>query len=199
MQHNHLVITPFMDQNFRSRYRIWSMKTILPMIAAVLFLPSAGAQEPYKCKTAAGFVYQDSPCKAQAPKTQPSGTAPDATANQPPRTPSAAVPAPQSEAQARMERDKAYLAESAKARRRSDIKYEIDRLEESIVASQQAMSAEISALEYQKTSARNNLAGAVYLQSLSAEMQAVTSRHSIDISTKQDRVKKLREDLAQIK
>ena len=61
------------------------------------------------------------------------------------------------------------------------------------------MSAEISGLEYQKTTARNNLAGAVYLQSLSAEMQAVTSRHGIDISAKQDRVKKLREDLAQIK
>lgn len=98
-----------------------------------------------------------------------------------------------------MERDKAYLAEGAKARRRSDIKYEIDRLEESISASQQAMSADITALEIQKTTARNNLAGAVYLQSLSTEMQAVTSRHSIDISTKQDRVKKLREDLAQIK
>ena len=98
-----------------------------------------------------------------------------------------------------MERDKAYLAEGAKARRRSDIKYEIDRLEESISASQQAMSADITALEIQKTTARNNLAGAVYLQSLSAEMQAVTNRHGIDISTKQDRVKKLREDLAQIK
>ena len=98
-----------------------------------------------------------------------------------------------------MERDKAYLAEGAKARRRSDINYEINRLEESIAASQQAMAAEMSALEYRKSSARNNLAGAVYLQSLSTEMQAVTSRHGVDISTKQDRVKKLREDLVQIK
>jgi hypothetical protein len=176
--------------------KIERMKPAITLLILAVAFPAL-AQEPYKCKTAAGFVYQDSPCKAQAPEKRPSGTTPAVAANQPPPPISAA--APQSETQARMERDKDYLAEGAKARRRSDIKYEIDRLEESISASQQAMSADITALEIQKTTARNNLAGAVYLQSLSAEMQAVTSRHGIDISTKQDRVKKLREDLAQIK
>lgn len=183
------------------------MTTIIEIIKAMLkvagliflgFLAlQAIAQEPYKCKTVAGFVYQDSPCKAQTPAMKPSEPMPGRTDKLP--APPISANTPQSDAQTRMERDKAYLADGAKARRRSDIKYEIERLEESIYASQQAMSAEIGALEIQKSTARNNLAGAVYLQSLSAEMQAVTSRRGIDISTKQDQVKKLREDLAQIK
>lgn len=170
------------------------MKAAFALILAAAVLPAI-AQEPHKCKTASGFVYQDSPCKVQAPTKRSPPPMPSGVANSPQPIPDAS---PQNEAVARLEREKAYLADSAKVRRRADMKFEIERLEESILLSQQAMSSEITRLEMQKTTARNNLAGAVYLQSLSAEMQAVTSRHGIDISTKQDRVKKLREDLSQV-
>ena len=58
------------------------------------------------------------------------------------------------------------------------------------------MNAEIAALDRQKSSANNNLAGATYLNSLATEQQAISTRYSVEISTQRDRLKQLQDQLA---
>ena len=50
-------------------------------------------------------------------------------------------------------------------------------------------------LRNRKGYARNNLAGAMWEQSLSTEMQAVASKYAAEIDAKQERIKRLRAEL----
>jgi len=81
------------------------MKSILLVLAAVSL--SAYGQEPHKCKVGGGFVYQDSPCKVQV--------LPPATS----RTEAPTVAAT-ADSQTKLERDKAYLADRAYARQKTE-------------------------------------------------------------------------------
>jgi hypothetical protein len=163
------------------------MKNPVLIIFISLASTVAVAQETYKCKTPAGMVYQDRPCAGV--RYAPEPPAGPATA------PAAAPGAPASD----MERSKAYLASREKERRIHDLKEQIARTEESIAAGQQARDAEISYLQARSARANNNLAGANLEQALATEMQAVNSRYATDISVKQDRLKQLRDELAQVK
>lgn len=98
-----------------------------------------------------------------------------------------------------MARSKAYLASRENERRIYDLKEQIARTEESIAASQQARDAEFSYLQMRQGRANNNLAGANLEQALATEMQAVNARFASDISLKQDQLKRLRDELAQVK
>jgi hypothetical protein len=157
-------------------------------VFALLFASTAAvAQESYKCKTPGGMVYQDRPCAGVR-------YAPDPPAG-PAASPIAAPNAPVSD----MERSKVYLASREKERRVGDLKEQIARVEESIAASQQTRDAEIGALRARSAQANNNLAGANLEQAMATEMQAVNSRYATDIGVKQDRLKQLRDELAQVK
>lgn len=61
------------------------------------------------------------------------------------------------------------------------------------------MSAEVAALSNRKSAARNNLAGATYEQSLSTEMQAVSSKYKVLNDVDIERLKQLRIDLANLR
>lgn len=73
------------------------------LLAFVLFPIAVQAQDAYKCRTQAGLVYQDQPCKKPGAVAEPSTTAP-----------------PASDTQARLERDKKYLAERAYIRQKTE-------------------------------------------------------------------------------
>lgn len=86
-----------------------------PALAICLFFAStvAFAQDAYKCKINGTMVIQDSPCKVVAPaKTAVARTEPTAVADP--------VKAQVSDAQARLERDKAWLDERAKKREQEE-------------------------------------------------------------------------------
>jgi len=163
-----------------------------------LFLAStaADAQETYKCNIGGSMVYQDRPCPGAARRSadmpaKGSGVVPVATNNPPGDARPAAAPASD------IDRNKVYLASREKERRTADLKEQIARQEESITQSQQARDAEIGALQARQSRANNNLAGANLEQALATEMQSVNSRYATDIGVKQDRLKQLRDELAQ--
>jgi hypothetical protein len=167
------------------------MKTIILISMVILASTAAVAQETYKCKTPGGMVYQDRPCAgvryagdAQPAKPAGSGAAPPA-----------AAAAPSSD----LERNKAYIASREKERRIGEMKEQIARAEESIAASQQARDAELAQIDERKSLANNNLAGANLEQALATEKQSVNARFATDISLKQDRLRQLREEMAQIR
>ena len=177
----------------RDRISIFFM--ILVSTATVVSAGSVIAQETFKCKTPGGMVYQDRPCAGvrYAPAAPVAMPAP-VTASAPAAAPVAASPG-----QSDMARSKAYLASRENERRIYDLKEQIARTEESIAASQQARDAEFSYLQMRQGRANNNLAGANLEQALATEMQAVNARFASDISLKQDQLKRLRDELAQVK
>lgn len=65
-----------------------------------------------------------------------------------------------------------------------------------ISQSQQARDAELNTIKERKSLASNNLAGATLEHSLATEMQAVATRYDSDIHVKQEKLRRLREDLA---
>lgn len=158
-------------------------RLVLVCLSSFLLAP-AFAQESYKCKTPGGMVYQDRPCAGvrYSNDSAPTSAAPTA--------------AP---AQTDLDRNKAYLASREKDRRVSDLKDQITRTEDSITASQHSRDAELAALQDRKALANNNLAGANLEQSLAAESQAVTARYTADIDLKREQLRRLRDELAQVK
>lgn len=153
--------------------------------ALALASTAAVAQETYKCKTPGGMVYQDRPCAGVRYAAEPAASPPAVATSEARAAPSD------------MERSKAYLAGREKERRIGDLKEQIAHLEESIARSQQARDAELYALRERKAYANNNLAGANLEQALATEMQSINARYATDIGIKQDRLKQLRDELAQ--
>lgn len=81
------------------------------------------------------------------------------------------------------------------ADRRLSIEREMSALERQIERYQKDMDAELAALRNAKGAAANNLAGATWEQSLSTEMQAVTTKYQTKIKIAQDKIATLREEL----
>ncbi|WP_306603397.1 hypothetical protein [Azonexus sp.] len=158
---------------------------IAALLASVLSFPASAA---YKCKKSSGYVYQDKPCIAQAPPDSPLPKAP------PPESP--ATQPQETETAARLRRDKEYLAAREKERRRAELRYEIELSENRISGLEQQMDSELAILRARKSLANNNLAGATLEQSISVEMQAVTQKYSVQIDVEQQRIERMRKDLA---
>lgn len=158
------------------------------LILPLLVLSCAcSAQETYKCRTAAGTVYQDSPCVGVPANTLHVYGAPAQAA---PATKSANAAA----APVAVDREKIYLASRAKERKQA----EIAAAEQEIGDLQRSMDAELNALREKKAYAKDNLAGATWEQSISTEMQSVTAKYGNEISAKQEKIRRLREDLAKM-
>lgn len=155
---------------------------------AVLVLPIAATAQ-FKCVDAAGRVaFQQMPCaaqeKQQALKLPPPG--PTTTA---PGQPGAVVDQAAS-ADARM------LRKMQGERRVQELERAVQATESNIANRNVQMQNEFAALRQLKASAKNNLAGATWEQSLSTEMQAVATKYKALNDIDQERLKTLRTELA---
>jgi hypothetical protein len=158
---------------------------VAALLASTISFPASAA---YKCKKSSGYVYQDKPCIAQAPPDSPlpKMPMPDSSVMQPQET----------ETAVRLRRDKEYLAAREKEKRRAELRYEIEISENRISSLEQQMNNELAGLGERKSRANNNLAGATLEQSISVEMQAVTQKYSVQIEVEQQRIERMRKDLA---
>lgn len=78
---------------------------------------------------------------------------------------------------------------------KEQLKRDVRKSENRIVQYQQYMQAELAALQNKKRSANNNLAGAQWENSISSEMQAVTTKYNGFIATEQNRLDAQRKQL----
>lgn len=165
------------------------MIKIMFALCMAMVATNVAAQEVYKCKVNGAMVIQDRPCPGSVKRSSDMPQKTDAQSKG--AQPQATDQNPKSD----IERNKEFLAARDKERRINDIKSEIENQENEIAASQTARDRELAALRNQKSRALNNLAGATWEQSISAEMQAVTARYDSDINAKQQRLKQLYSDL----
>ncbi len=84
-------------------------------------------------------------------------------------------------------------------RKLKEINRAISDTEELITDYRQAMNSELSALQQKKQLAQNNLAGATWEQSISAEMSSVTQKYDALIRDQQTRIERLRADADQLR
>lgn len=155
-------------------------------LAVAVFPFSAAMADMYKCTVDGKTVYQDRPCPSTgtAISIKPATGKPSGETT---RT-----------AEDNLVKTKAQVAEMELERKKRDIAYEIERLEADIDGYERAQESELSALRRKKGLAKNNLAGATWEQSISAEMQAVTEKYKTKIQVARDRIAQLRQDAAEI-
>lgn len=152
----------------------------LIFVAVIICILSGGAHaELYKCTESGKTTYSDRPC-------------PGATKLEIKRH-----PIDQTAASARLERDRAYLAEQSRRDEVERINGRIGALQTEKNLLLEQLDRELAALRGRKNLARNNLAGATWQQSLSAEMQAVTDRYRARIDAVDNDIASLRDALAQ--
>lgn len=152
----------------------------------------------YKCTDAKGRVaYQAAPC--------PQGAAAAVTIkeSEPAPMPAEGEPAPvAAPAGSSPEEQSALLAKQAREADRNQRLRQISRsiadAETRIGDYHRAMDAEMARLRSEKARAMNNLAGATWDASLSAEMQAVAAKYDALIRVQQDRITRLRADEARV-
>lgn len=167
------------------------MKHSVWIIAWALAIP-APAQDVYKCRTPGGLVYQNRPCAQETVETY--------------SEPAAAKGGAKGQAGAwagpvgNQKQAEAYLAERARQRQAEDLKSEIAQIERDIAASQQSMNNELAALrekrdDYSRTTDPND----PLVRNMVWEMEAVAQRYAAEIGVKQDRIKILQNELANLK
>jgi len=164
-------------------------------LCMLLVLPGVASAQ-YKCVDAAGRVsFQQTPCAAQEkqqPLTLRSGAPTQPVA--PTVSPAGAGPAPPTDQAASA--DQRMLRKMQSERRVIDLERAVQAVEFNIANRNVQMQNEFAALRSLKAGANNNLAGATYAQSLSTEMEAVTSKYKALNDVDQERLKMLRADLA---
>lgn len=82
--------------------------------------------------------------------------------------------------------------------RRAQLKRDIRKSELAIERYQGQMTTEMALLRKRKGRANNNLAGATWEQSISAEMQAVSDKYGNLIDVERDRLKEYRRELSEL-
>jgi hypothetical protein len=156
------------------------MRTTVAVLLCAPFVASA----QFKCVDERGAVsFQQVPCAAQQ-RQQALKIAP---------------PAPAPKAQEGGSADQRILRGLERERHVRELEFQVSEAERTIDNRSASMNAELASLQHQKARAKNNLAGATYEQSVSAEMQAVVARHKVMIDMDTERLKKLRADLAAAK
>lgn len=164
-------------------------------LAALLLATSAHAQV-YKCKIDGKTIFADQPCAADAKpldvRPAPGHSAPAL----PPlviTTPGAPQPINASS------NPQAVVARMEHARALRDMDHRIEFEHGRIREEEGRMNAELAALRAKKSHANNNLAGAVWENSISEEMTAVVGRYDLRIRAIQGEIERLqgeRESLA---
>lgn len=159
------------------------MRAVVGVVLALAAAVPAGAAGVNKCTDAKGRVsYQTAPC----PQGQAAASMPTQTTT----VPAASGVAPDAQAEALRRQSEAVLRNG----RLRDIARNVRDAENRIADYQTAMRKEMDHLSARKAYATNNLAGATYEQSLSAEMQAVASKYDSLIRAQQVRIERLRAD-----
>lgn len=143
------------------------------VLLAALIAPAAVQAEIYKCTEGGKTVFSDRPCDVAAAPMQIRLQAGEVD------------PARAAEAVEEV-RNANYRARKATAQNN------IKRLEDQLNSTLRAMDAELSYLRSQKRLANNNLAGATYLNSISSEMQAVSTRYDVKIRDLQAELERAR-------
>lgn len=164
------------------------MRAKLSVFAAAM-LVAGPSWAVNKCVGADGRVsYQAQPCSGGTSKTINIQAAPPSA--------SKAGSSPAAIGQSTQTSEQRTLANFTRERRIREVKDQIAGLENDIEQRNRRMQAELDTLRYRKSFANNNLAGATYEQSLSTEMQAVTSRTKAQNDVDFERIRALRADLA---
>lgn len=158
------------------------MKLLLSVIIAVT--PAAALANVYKCEVNGVITYSQIPCSEDAQVTDYS------------RDEIAAPPQPQSttstdEAAATMSR----LSESVKKR---DMRIAINRLKSDKAKLQSQRDAKMAKLKSSKRYANNNLAGAVWEESLSKEMAAIAAQYDTDVRAIDVEIDRLNDELKRL-
>ncbi len=151
--------------------------------AVVLTLITAPAAAVNKCVDDAGkVVYQSAPCPATAKGSEITLQ----------KAPPAPVTSPADAEE--LQRIQQTASAMERERRLKEIDREMGSAEGLIADYRQKMNSELSALQQKKQLANNNLAGATWEQSISAEMSAVTQKYDTLIRNQQTRIERLRAD-----
>jgi len=158
------------------------------LLIALCFISSAASAEVYKCSVDGKTVFSDQPCVK--------GTGGAVTIKV---APVSSPPTPAENEAAATERNRIQANE--KVRRDLDNRLAIRQIDEDILRNQtklrllsSQMEAELQALRNKKARANNNLAGAVYEQSVSSEMNAVTSSYSNKIEIVKAEIERLQRE-----
>lgn len=154
------------------------MKQTLVLAALCCALPAAA--QVYKCKDGTTTVFSSQPC---APNAQPIDVRPASGASRVyPAPASEATPAPVAPPTAKPPVATRTLPERANlAARRRILDDEVWRKQQSINALHEEHQTRQRQLRNKKSWANNNLAGAVWEQSISDEMQAVAAEYDMQI------------------
>ena len=159
----------------------------LATLAALILATSAQAQV-YKCKVDGKVVFADQPCAADAKPIDVRPASGHSAPELPPlviTTPGAPPPINASS------NPQAVVARMEHARALRDIDYRIDAEHSRIREAEGHMNAELAALRAKKAQANNNLAGAMWENSISEEMTAVVGRYDVRLRAIQGEIERL--------
>ena len=138
------------------------------LILTVTLACAAASADVYKCKKDGKTVFSDQPCSQGAEKisVKPATGHADAV----------------SEADA-VAASKSFVEKTNTSTKRNALDADIERAQNRITSLQESRDRELAALREKKQRANNNLAGAVWEQSISNEMIAVNETYSSKISS----------------
>jgi len=157
-------------------------------ISILMVAATVGANaQVYRCTVNGRAVYADAPCgtESRSIDARPAaGTSPS--------TSSVGTPDPATESSA------ALAKRADVAARRRILNDDIDRKQARIKTLRGEMEQRLEALKAKKSYARNNLAGAVWEQSISDEMMAVATSYDNKIRSEERELSELRKQLSEI-
>ena len=165
------------------------MYRTLIVAASIFCIPMSVDAEVFKCTEDGKTVFQDKPCRGSGTAiiVKPaSGSAPGDNDGASPEAPPEA-------------RLKEHVRSMELERKQREIEYAIRDNENDIQGYQSQMERELAGLQRKKSLARNNLAGAPWEQSISAEMQAVSEKYRTRIQISRDRLTQLRKDAGELR
>ena len=172
-------------------------QTIAPMFVALMAIAMTGAadaQQLYKCLVGGRASFQDSPCREGAGEritVTPAASPPGLRGATGAATPQAGgSPADTS-------RD--WMQEADRSARRIILADDIWRQEVRIRAARDELEQRLERLQRKKSYANNNLAGAVWEQSISDEMMAVATAYDTQIRSLQTELEDLRIQLSRLR
>lgn len=152
-------------------------------IPAALLIATAAHAQIYKCRIDGQTVFADRPCAADA---QPLDVRPAAGRGTPP------APGDPSD----LDRLKASVADMARTRNLRDLDHRIRAERIELDQEQDRMNRELAALRNKKNRANNNLAGAMWEQSISEEMNAIVARYNLRMQGVRDEIQRLEDQRA---
>jgi hypothetical protein len=168
------------------------LRAALFIVALSVVSAKGAVAATYKCVGGGKTTYQAAPCKGEGQKisVKPANGSQEVSE----ATKTSGTPSAPSTAALR-----ANVDAMARERRLREIDHDLDATDREIAGYQSGMEQEMAALERKKLYANNNLAGATWEQSISAEMQAVSDKYKVKIQIAQDRASTLRKEAEQLR